>query len=612
MSEIIEQEINTLKEDLPKLAELSDESLFALVCYKYFFNNGHLDYADYSNCFTDGPNDGGIDIISVDYSDEKDTRLVLIQSKYRSSLGNKQEVFDALTFMDQTLRDFKDLRTVGYNKKLRKIMMDKLSEIEDSPSPVYSLVLFWGCEPSENVKCSIEERLERISSDSSENLSLYQIEVFFINQIEKQIQNVKEPKTCVEEGKIKFDRGGKYIKYGENGLMVSVYASSLKKLYERFKDDGLFEQNFRYFIRNKRIDENIRYSLKRKREIFWFLNNGIIIGCKDFRIDGNEVKLYDFSIINGCQTVTLIGEYKGSNDDVDFVLPCKIVKPSSENQYDDFIAEIAEASNSQKPISDRDLKSNKKEMRELQKALLQNDPKIYLEIKRGQKLISRGRRRNLKKWQYLRNDLYGQLILSFHLQSPGTARSQARKIFSDEEIYKAIFRRRFDKENIVDLLILHDCYKQYLKKKVENGEEEILDSNELNVITNGTFIILAVIGFILKAKKGIVDINKIRHSEQWEREVKKDEIIGRMFTNLINKDPEEFEKVLTGFFNELVDTIKVIYENRIQEETSISNFFKSDKKYREIILKGIIQRFFREGRGKRDLDEYYYPKLFLN
>jgi len=607
---IIEQEINAIRKDLPSLASLPDESLFSLVCYKYFFNNGHLDTAEYNNCFTDGKNDGGIDLVTIDYDDEGITRLVMIQSKYVSSLSNKEDIFAALYKMDNTFRNFKEIKTSEYNRNLRRILQDKISEVEDDQSVVYSFVLFWACEPSLSVKDKIERRLEEISVNYNDNLNLYQIDIFFRNQIEKQIQNVKEPKRYVEEGKIKFDRSNNYITYGENGLLVSVYASSLKKLYNMYRDEGLFEQISLYYIRNKKIDENIKYSLKKKKDKFWFLNNGIIIGCKDFSVDGNEVKLYKFSIINGCQTVTLIGEYKGKNEAVDFLLPCKIVKPEDENKYEDFIAEIAEASNSQKPISDRDLKSNKKEMRVLQRRLQENEPKIYLEIKRGQELVTPGKKKSLKDWQYLKNDLYGQLILSFHLQSPGTARNQKRKIFSVEEIYEKVFRREFDKDNIVDLLILNDYYKKFMNKVLKN--EDYSDVTERNVISNGTYIILAVTGFILKVKRGLVDTKMIKNSEVWEMEVTKDELKGRIFSDLINEDLDKFEEILTGFFHELVEEIKRIYEIKEEEEKSVSNLFKSDKKYREVILKGIISKFFKEGvKGKKDLDEYYYPNLFV-
>lgn len=179
------------------------------------------------------------------------------------------------------------------------------------------------------------------------------------------------------------------------------------------------------------------------------MNNGIIIGCKDFLLDGDNVKLYDFSIINGCQTTTLIGEYKEANEGHDFWLPCKIVKPSQEKQFETFISSIAESSNSQKPISDRDLKANKKEQKVLQVELQKEEPQVYFEIKRGEQIITPAKRKQLEAWQYIKNDLYGQQILSFHLQMPGTARSGKKKLFGDNSLYRAVFKRHFDKQGIV-------------------------------------------------------------------------------------------------------------------------------------------------------------------
>ena len=108
------------------------------------------------------------------------------------------------------------------------------------------------------------------------------------------------------------------LKNGENGILINAKALSIRKFYLTKKDDGLFEQNYRYFVMNKKIDSQINDSLENKREKFWFMNNGIIIACKDFTVDGNQIKLYDFSIVNGCQTTTLLGKYKGVHSGDDF------------------------------------------------------------------------------------------------------------------------------------------------------------------------------------------------------------------------------------------------------------------------------------------------------
>jgi len=123
---------------------------------------------------------------------------------------------------------------------------------------------------------------------------------------------VKSPRQAVEYGFVDLSLITAILSMVTMACLVNVYAHSLRDLYDRYKDDGLFEQNFRYFVTNKRIDKDIQGSLEKKRDRFWYLNNGIIIGCKDFHRDGKRVKLWDFSVINGCQTTTLIGSTKGA------------------------------------------------------------------------------------------------------------------------------------------------------------------------------------------------------------------------------------------------------------------------------------------------------------
>lgn len=65
-------------------------------------------------------------------------------------------------------------------------------------------------------------------------------------------------------------------------------------------------------------------------------------------------------------------------------LMCKIIKRTEHLETNDsmkFFNNIAEATNSQKPIQPRDLKSNAPEMISLQSLL--HDHGIFLEIKRG-------------------------------------------------------------------------------------------------------------------------------------------------------------------------------------------------------------------------------------
>jgi len=591
MENLIENSIKEIVKDIPKLSTLSNEYLFSLLCFKYFYNQGNLDYKDYKTVFTDGKNDGGIDLICLKEDSNDQVHLILIQSKYINDLANCQDVVDIFTKTDQTLRNFEKNKTAQYNDRLRRILKERIEDIEDL-HPITDITVFIGTRLSPNRKRDIEKKIENIDS-----LDRYVCTVYDSDEIEKQIESIKSPKKFVSEAKITYTVHDGKIKYGPNGLLVNISANSLKSLYERFKDSGLFEQNFRYYIRNKKIDDAIRKSLEKNRNKFWFLNNGIIIGCSDFIIDGDKIKLYNFSIINGCQTTTLIGEFNGLNEGVDFSLPCKIVK-SNQNKIDDeffnTISQIAEASNSQKPISDRDLKANREELKRLKKLLADEEPKVYLIIKRGEDVK---RKSTLNFWQIIHNDLLGQLILSFNLQQPGTARSGKKKIFADDNIYDKVFKRKHDSNTLKDLVKLHNYYIEFLNKR----ESPFLFPNQESVATNGALYVVAIIGFFIKVNRNILDFEYIKNPETWELELQKDNIYGNIFSEYKEDD---FYEILYGLFSDIIQEVSNAFELKQADKKTVTNFLKHDTDYRNEILKFIISRYYQNPKRKSELDGY--------
>lgn len=591
MQGLILEEAEKLKQDIKKLSNLRDEYLFSLVCYKYFYNKGELSHSDYVNIFVDGKDDGGLDLVQAIEDNNDIPNLYLIQSKNVETLSNYNDVIDAVRKMHTTLTDFQEGRTSSYSKKLKQKLKDKIAEVEDQ-APIVNLVVFHNAEISDDRIQTINEKIK-----NEPLFEQYQVTVFDRKDIEAQIKSVQSPQRFVEEAKIKISKKDGVIKNGENGLLVNVLASSIRDLYDRFRDKGLFEQNFRYFVKNKRIDDNINLSLSKKRDKFWFLNNGMIIGCYNFEYDNDNIKAYKFSIINGCQTASLIGDYKGINENTDFVIPCKFVKPdsnSTDEQFDQFISEIAESSNSQKPISDRDLKSNKPEQRALQENLKRAEPKIYLEIKRGVL-----KKRNLEPWQYVVNDSYGQLILSFFLQQPGTARSGKKKIFADEHIYHKVFKRQFDKDSIVDVLKLDNYYNEFLEKKIK--DDSFTDTTQENVASNGRLIVIAIIGFLLKLKKNTINLKSISNEEQWEKEIQKDNIKGPIFSATT---PDNFEEILHSLFIEIIQELADVYSRGENHYKTVSNCFKVDRNYSKDILRHLKNKLIDIPSRKKALDEY--------
>lgn len=560
---------------------ISDDLIFGTVCYKYFYNDGKFDKTDFRNAFTDGANDGGIDLIAVNENDISKS-LVLIQSKNIQDFNSKDEIKDIFTKMSQTVSDFKNEKIGSYNKNLRRIYREKFDDAYDDSNFSIELVLFLGLNKPDKRKEEILRHLDKVKE-----LEDFELSIFYKNEIEQQIESFEDGQRFVSEGKVDIYKEHGYIKNGNNGILVDISALSIRKLYDKYRDQGLFEQNFRYFVKNKKIDDQINDSLKNKRDQFWFLNNGIIIGCKDFDVDGDNVKLNDFSIVNGCQTSTLLGSYKGPDEDLDFPIPCKIVKPDKdgEDYFNLFISQIAEASNSQKPISDRDLKSNQPEQRRIQKNLQDGDPKIYIEIKRGEGIL---RKRGLEPWQKLKNDALGQLILSVLLQQPGTARSSKKKIFADRATYNKIFKRTQDKSTIVDMLKLSTFYDEFVKSVN-------LNENASNVAKNGKLSILAIIGFLIKNDRELLDLSLPVDKGEWVSDVTSDNLEGEL---LDPNRPDDFLKALHSLFNQLIQSLSTLYVSRGELESSVTNFFKTDKKYHSIILDHVKSRII--------LDEYEY------
>lgn len=589
MGDIVQQYIDITREELSVSKNkiditLSDELLFGTICYKYFYNEGRFDVTDFKNSYTDGANDGGVDLIAVNEGDIYKS-LVLIQSKSVKNFSSKDEIKDIFTKMAQTVKDFRNDKVGSYNKNLRRIYREKYDDAVEDENFFIELVLFINTNKSEEYRDEISLHLKKI-----EELEDFELSIFYKNEVEQQIKNFENGQRYVREGRVDIYKEHGFIKNGDNGLLVNISALSVRKLYDKYRDEGLFEQNFRYFVRNKKIDDQINSSLKKKRDKFWFLNNGIIIGCKDFHLDGDNIKLEDFSIINGCQTTTILGSYKGSNEDLDFPISCKIVKPDhgGEDYFNVFISEIAEASNSQKPISDRDLKSNYPEQRNLQLDLKAQEPKIYLEIKRGEGIL---RKRNLESWQKIKNDTLGQLILSVLLQRPGTARSNKKKIFSDRVTYNSIFKRNHDKDTIVDLLQLANYYDEFVKSSN-------LSEKPSNIAKNGRLCILAIIGFIIKYNRQQIDIKLESSSAEWVSDLTSDTLTGSLF----DKDrPDDYRDALNSLFNQIIMALLNLYISRGDTETSVTNFFKTDKKYFSVILEFIKSSII--------LDEYEFRKV---
>lgn len=425
-----------------KIAEgkLSDEYLFTIMCVNAFFYEGQIGKKEIQDGFVDGANDGGVDFLLA-----QDSNLYLIQGKSSEAI-TIEDIENIFNKMHNTVRNFSSGHYSGYSKKLCSSYLNAVDSFVVEPNITF--VIFTNGLFDEK---KINDLLEQMSES---HLRDYELLIYDKNDIDLKETLSETEKEYVTEDKIKIDKANNYLKYGENGIVVNLKATSLKKLFVKHSGNGLFNYNLREHISQKNVDSGIEKSIKKEKEKFWYYNNGVTIACEDYSLDGNFVKLYNFSIINGAQTTTKIGKSNLIKEGFDFDVVCKIIRADENQKLKDnsgFISKISEYSNSQKPIKNVDLKANKTEQKLLQIKSSNHPYPLAIQIKRG---IKPDNYKKVEKWQRITNEYIGQLILSFIFQKPGTSRSGKANIFSNEAVYNKIYLRSHDYCTLYDVVKL--------------------------------------------------------------------------------------------------------------------------------------------------------------
>ena len=400
--------------------------------------------------------------------------------------------------------------------------------------------------------------------------------------IEYEIMEIENPKEYVDEAIIKLDAPNNFMHFGtEESLIVNISALSLKNLYEQYGYRGLFAQNLRYYVKNAKIDGNIIESIQEHPENFWYYNNGVILICDDYVIEGDSILVQNFSIINGGQTTKLVGETEFTQD---FYIQCKIIKNKYEAVDDrlEFIANVAEATNTQKPIKDKDLIANRIEQRLLKKQLA--DAGIYCQIKRGEKV---NKKLYPAAWQNTTNEELGQFLLSFVYQKPGTARGSKASICGNKERYNLLFNKKYNSGFLGDLLKIKAFYKLWVNqiKKTDDGS----DSYKVGLVNNGMFFMTAIIGVVCKIyyRHNVIDqITTSIMSEQKLEVVAQHDIDHPIFRRDLEKKEvffALFEYCYTKFYRpgyEFLKSFKEKYNN-------YSNFTKINNNYTTYVFRQI-------------------------
>ena len=470
--------------------------------------------------------------------------------------------------------------TIAGNASLLKEYLDDNND--------YKIVLriITNCVVSYDEKGDYQNYVTSLSQDS--NIS---IEVIFGDDIEEEIAQLTSNKKYVESGELILDRKNNYLEYGdENSLIVNIMASSLRDNFIKYGKTGLLAMNLRFYVPNKKVDAGIENTIRNEGDNFWYLNNGIIIVCDNYKISGKTLKLNNFSIVNGGQTTRMIGVIPFAKD---FAVSCKVIKNKYINDNENsirFVSKVAEASNTQKPINSTDIIANRYEQRVLKNHLAEIG--IFMQIKRGDSAMVNLKENYPAPWQRTKNTEIGQMLYATICQKPGTARNSKDKIFSDPRKYKNVFGDLdYVMTYIRDLLY----FKTYFNKWA-NGvkKDNTADEYKRGLVRNGFLFFLA--SFVLMTKFAYSSMLTNFLKTCGASTEKGNYVISqRTFDHgLFSKDYSELQNPLYEVFELIYEKyILKVFRNlkELRKELVYSNFTKTDVNYTNNIALEIYDDF---------------------
>lgn len=321
---------------------------------------------DINEIITDRSKDGGSDAVIVEHN----TKTVkIIQSKFTPNIGsspfNKDELNKLNKVCDYLLGkdDYEDLR-----EYIHKGLKEKLDfAIRLIKEENYQLKPIFITTHRENPNYKLYDNRD------------FKIQIVTSKEFEIKYNEWLHGHTP-ELGDLEFE----YLGIMEGALNPIAYLVNMKSTELRIKyrnlKDKLFSRNVRIYQQKYKSNKAIKETLNQNPNNFWYFNNGITILAERITLKEIERKivLKNPQIINGCQTVTTIGENKES--EARLFVKIVEVEDNITNQY--LIDGIIEANNRQTPIDERMLKSNHPLQVKLQREL--ESLGYYYERKEGQ------------------------------------------------------------------------------------------------------------------------------------------------------------------------------------------------------------------------------------
>jgi len=185
---------------------------------------------------------------------------------------------------------------------------------------------------------------------------------------------------------------------------ININTDELKNVYDQWKEK-LFSRNVRIFYgTTKKANKEMERTLVTEPEKFWYYNNGVTILSEKITVKPRDKKIImrNPQVINGCQTISTLGETHKKKDGDAYIL-AKVIEIPDDSENQTFIDAIIQANNRQTPVDERILKSNHPLQVALQRQLAEEPWNYYLERKEGQYKTEKAKSQMLNGLTCLKN-----------------------------------------------------------------------------------------------------------------------------------------------------------------------------------------------------------------
>ncbi|MDD5454821.1 MAG: AIPR family protein [Candidatus Ratteibacteria bacterium] len=460
------------------------EKAFLYLCLDLIFN---LQEDEIEESLTDGGLDRGIDSIYIDTSLEP-AKIHIFNFKYAKKYEKvknnfpSSEIDKILNTVRQILDKDKNLKNETNPKLYGKIQY--IWNLFDTQTPNFTIYLCSNLE-----KNLIESEQKRFEKEIGKYIT-FDIKYHNINDFVKLLTEKGRKKI---NGKIKLIDTNYFEKIDGNvrALIANVDAEELLRLVTNNEEiiPDVFNDNIRLFLKYRsRINRNIKETaLLEDNYKFFYFNNGITLVCDKFsheQMRAPIVELTNIQIVNGGQTIHALWDaYKEKKDIAKKInLLIRIYETSGE----ELPQNIAEYTNSQNPVKNRDIRANDYIQKKLEKELLANG--YFYERKKGFY-------RDKPKERRLDSEKIGQILMAFYNDMPGDAKNKKRLIFEDR--FDEVFNENLESENV---LLAYRLYERIEKAK-QSYYSKLLKTNDDEQIEKESFILYASYYLLYVMKK---------------------------------------------------------------------------------------------------------------